>query len=286
LDIGAYIRIIRPSSCILIASTALLGQILAIGILPEPIVAVKAILSGFLLTASSFTLNDYVDHEVDAINTPLRPIPSGRITRHESLRYGIALGIAGATATLLLNINAAILGLSVYLLTIFYTVKAKIYGFIGNIIVALCIASYFIFGYLSIKTYIDPYIASISCICFFYVLGGEVAQSIADAEGDKLRGVKSITLFYGSRVAAIVASICYVLMAVMGAYTALRFGFKDNAYSLILVPLTILIVGIITVPLLRKPNKKSAIRTRNLINTIALIIITGFFVILIGYKFT
>ena len=280
MDFGAYVRIIRPSGCILVAATALIGQVLALGVFPEPATAVKAILSGFLLTASSFTLNDYVDHEVDSINTPLRPIPSGRITRIEALRYGLALGIAGVTATLSLSPVTAALGLAVYVLTIFYTVKAKVYGFVGNVIVALCIASYFLFGSLTVQTYIDSHIAYISGICFLYVLGGEVTQSIADAEGDRLRGVRSISLVSGPMTAAIMASICYALMAVMGAYTASLFGFKANTYSPILVICTVLIVLVITVPLLRRPNRESAMRTRNMVNAIAFLIIAGFIVTL------
>jgi geranylgeranylglycerol-phosphate geranylgeranyltransferase len=280
LDFGAYIRIIRPSGCILIAATTLIGQALALSGLPESTTAAKAILSGFLLTASSFTLNDYVDHKIDSINTPQRPIPSGRMTRLEALRYGYALGIAGVAATLSLNPTAAALGIAIYALTIFYTVKMKLYGFIGNIIVALSIASYFLFGALTVKTYIEPNIVCISCICFFYVLGGEVAQSIADAEGDRLRGVKSIPLMSGSRTAAIVASVCYGLMAVMGAYTAFLFGYEANDYSSIIVVSTILIVCLITVPLLSKPNRESAMRTRKLVNAIAFLIIAGFIVIL------
>ena len=280
MDFGAHLRIIRPSACTLIAATTLIGQTLALSGLPELTLAAKAILSSFLLTASSFTLNDYVDYEIDLINTPLRPIPSGRMTRLEALRYGIALGIAGVAATLLLNPVAVALGLALYALTIFYTVKAKVWGFFGNVIVALCIASYFLFGAFAVKTYVEPFIVYISGVCFFYVLGGEVAQSIADAEGDKHRGVKSIPLVSGPRVAAIVTSICYALMAVLGAYTASLFGYEANAYSSMLVVCTILIVFLITWPLLSKPNRESAIKTRNLVNGVAFLIIAVFIVML------
>lgn len=280
VDLGAYIRIIRPSGCILVALTALIGQVITLGGFPETIAAAKVMISGFLLTASSFTLNDYIDHKVDSINTPQRPIPSGRMTRLEALRYGLALGIAGVVATLLSNPIAASLGLAVYVLTIFYTLKLKLYGFVGNTIVALCISSYFIFGALSVKTNVELHIVFISGICFFYVLGGEVVQSIADAEGDRLREVRSISLVSGPRMAAIVASICYAIMAIMGAYTASLFGNEVNEYSSIFIICTILIVCIITVPLLRRPNRESAIRTRNVVNAIAFLIIACFIVFL------
>ena len=135
---------------------------------------------------------------------------------------------------MLLNSIAVILRLTTYALTIIYTVKAKLYGLIGNILIALSIASYFLFGYLTINSQINPYIISISGTCFFYALGGEIVQSISDAEGDRLRKVKSIPLIYGPKVAAIIISICYALMAFMGAHTALLFGFINRIYTFIL----------------------------------------------------
>ena len=261
MDLGAYVKIIRPSACTIIVASALIGQILASGSFPEARTAIISGLSCFLLTSSSFTLNDYVDYEVDLINTPQRPIPSGRMTRFEALRYGIGLGIVGAAFTLLLSPIATIVGFTLYTLTILYTIKVKVYGFVGNIIVALSIASYFLFGYLTINRYLDSFIVSIASICFFYSLGGEVAQSIGDAEGDKLRGVKSIALVNGPRTAAIVTSICYALMAVMGAYTALLFGLK--------------------VPLLRNPSKESAERARNIVNAFAIIILSWIMIVIL-----
>jgi len=281
LDLGAYLKVIRPSACIIIAASALIGQVLALGSFPAAKIAIISGLSCFLLTASSFTLNDYLDYEVDLINAPKRPIPSGRMTRIEALRYGIGLGIVGAAVTFLLNPIASIVGLALYALTILYTFKVKVYGFIGNIVVAFSIASYFMFGYLTINRYVDSFIFRIASICFFYSLGGEVAQSIGDAEGDRLRGVKSIAIVNGSRAAAIVTTICYALMAIMGAYTAVLFGIGDSKYTFLIAVGTILVVSLISVPLLRNPSKESAVRARNLVNAFAIIILSSFFVFLL-----
>lgn len=38
------------------------------------------VLAGPLLTGYTQTINDWYDREIDAINEPYRPIPSGRIT--------------------------------------------------------------------------------------------------------------------------------------------------------------------------------------------------------------
>ena len=42
--------------------------------------ALCMVMSGPLLTGYTQTINDYYDREIDAINEPYRPIPSGRST--------------------------------------------------------------------------------------------------------------------------------------------------------------------------------------------------------------
>ena len=66
-------------------------------------VAAGIVLSGPLLCASSQAVNDWQDRDVDAINQPDRPIPSGRITPNQ----GAAIAIAW---TLLSAFVAALLG--------------------------------------------------------------------------------------------------------------------------------------------------------------------------------
>lgn len=281
MGLDAYIRIIRPTPSILVALIAYIGQIIALKNIPEPLTTIKIITTSFLLTASSFILNDYIDYQIDQINTPNRPIPSGMITRHTALKYGLLTGISGITSTILLTRYAGTIAITMYVLSLIYTIKAKNYGFIGNIIVALNIASGFLFGALSVKTSLDPIIIAISSICFFYVLGGELVQSIADAEGDRFRKVKSIPIIATPRTAAIIAALCYTMMGLMGAYTATLYGSHLSKYSPIIVPATILTILLINFPLLKKPDRATALKTRKMTNALAFIIITLFLVALL-----
>lgn len=40
-----------------------------------------------------YSINSYFDAEIDAINKPHRPIPSGRLSKQEALRYVVLLGV-------------------------------------------------------------------------------------------------------------------------------------------------------------------------------------------------
>ena len=68
-----------------------------------PLLLGGVILAGPLLCAASQAVNDWFDREVDAINEPGRPIPSGRIPG----RWGLWIAILWSAASLVL---AAFLG--------------------------------------------------------------------------------------------------------------------------------------------------------------------------------
>lgn len=274
MNIMAYLSLIRPSGCVMISIITVIGQVLALGELPELIVVMPAFLTGFFMTASSFAINDYIDHEIDAINAPWRPIPSGMMTRDEALRFGVALGLFGMAISLFTSPPAYIVAIGSLLLSILYTVKGKYLGLLGHVMVALSIASSFVFGALAIMESITPPVFSIFIVSFLYILGGEVTQSIADLEGDMVKGVRSMAIVKGPKAAALTATVCYILTALAGAITSFLFGAGLDAYMWIIVFGTLIITSYITFPLLRKPDKETATKIRKRINSLAYLIIT------------
>jgi len=270
---GAYLRIIRPSSCVTIAVIAVIGQALASAGVPGLLVGASAFLTGFFLTASSFTLNDYIDHEIDAINTPWRPIPSGLISREEALRFGVALGIIGSAFSLLTSPLASAVAIGSLLLSILYTVRGKYLGLMGHAMVALSISSTFIFGALTMTESLTPPVFGVFTVSFLYILGGELTQSISDYEGDEAKGVRSMAILRGRRAAAVAAAVCYILTALAGAATSHLYGEGLGPYTLIIVICTFTAVTFITLPLLRDPVKETAEKIRRRINNLAYLII-------------
>jgi hypothetical protein len=79
--LSGYLRLIRPVNCLMMGFAVTVGAALA-----SPNVSsvfwpnlFYGFITGFMLTAASMTINDYYDREIDAINEPNRPIPSGLI---------------------------------------------------------------------------------------------------------------------------------------------------------------------------------------------------------------
>lgn len=90
--------------------------------------------------------NDFFDLEVDRINTPDKPIPSGKVSPKEAVVFGfitglIALFLAGLIAPLVFVIS-----LVLWFLGFLYNWKPKANGLLGNMIVATNVAMTFIMG--------------------------------------------------------------------------------------------------------------------------------------------
>ena len=106
-----------------------------------PVALLGILLAGPAVCATSQAVNDWFDRHVDAINEPLRPIPSGRIPG----RWGLYIGLAWTALSLAL---AVVLGPWVLAATAFGLALAWIYsapplrlkqrGWWGPASVALC----------------------------------------------------------------------------------------------------------------------------------------------------
>ncbi len=70
------------------------------------LVIVGVLLAGPLVCATSQAVNDWFDREVDAINEPHRPIPSGRIPG----RWGLYIAVAWTLLSLLVASLLELLG--------------------------------------------------------------------------------------------------------------------------------------------------------------------------------
>src|SRR5208282_2289665 len=92
---------------------------------------VLGFITGFSVCAYSMAINDYYDIEVDRVNQPGRPLPSGQVTpRAAILLSPAAFGIAGLYVVL----------------SWLYNYRAKKYGIYGNLIVGSSQAIPFIYG--------------------------------------------------------------------------------------------------------------------------------------------
>ncbi|HQI69074.1 MAG TPA: UbiA family prenyltransferase, partial [Methanothrix sp.] len=97
----AYWEILRPFNGAMAAAAAIIGLAIAGGL--APCATALIFLAVFLVTGAGNAVNDYCDRQIDAVNRPGRPIPSGRISPRAALYYSMALFAAGSLLAGLVN---------------------------------------------------------------------------------------------------------------------------------------------------------------------------------------
>lgn len=220
----AFIRIIRPINCLIMGIAVLIGIAVAVqnghGKLLEANLMFKMLLgftTGFVFLAAANVINDYYDREIDKINEPTRPIPSGLVTPNEALGYVAILSAVGFATALLINTSSLLVAIIAWFLFIYYATRGKHTGLIGNFIVSVCIAIPFIYGGFVFGTMLPQLSMFFAGMAFLSTVAREVTKGIVDAQGDKLQNVKTIAVLYGERKAAVVAVVFYVIAIIFSA---------------------------------------------------------------------
>src|SRR2546430_17022848 len=81
--------LIRIPNCILIGLAVLVAETIGLGGPPSPSEAVFGFLTAFLLLAGTMGFNDIQDVQVDRVNSPDRPIPSGRVSKRQAHGHSV-----------------------------------------------------------------------------------------------------------------------------------------------------------------------------------------------------
>lgn len=211
LGLKNYIRLMRPVNSTMMGIAVIAGFLIAHGLTFSDKV-LYGIATAFTLTAASMVINDYYDREVDKLNRPDRPIPSGSVSPNEALAYAFMLGGIGLAIAFLTNLTAFILALIFFAIAIAYNTSGKRLGLLGNTMVAVCVAAPIIYG----SALIEPIkISALSLILasmvFLSTVGREITKGIADVEGDISRGARTVPIVMGAKKAAYIAALFYLL---------------------------------------------------------------------------
>ena len=215
---GGYLRLTRPVNCLMMGIAVIVGAALANhGFADVPFSSlVYGFVTGFVLTAASMTINDYYDREIDAVNEPSRPIPSGLIKPEEALVFASVLTAIGFIVAFLTNFPNAVCFVTAvlsWMVSVTYVTAGKRTGLLGNFLVSICVAIPFIYGSLAVNA-INSNVLIFASIAFLSNTGREVTKGIVDIQGDRVKNVKTLAVRYGEKTAAIAATI-FFLLAVM-----------------------------------------------------------------------
>ncbi|MGA2308432.1 MAG: UbiA family prenyltransferase [Candidatus Bathyarchaeia archaeon] len=215
--LGGYARLIRPVNCIMIGVAVIVGATLANPTNVESSWQGLAygFLTGFMLTAASMTINDYYDRQIDAVNEPKRPIPSGLIKPRNALMFAAILSILSFVAAYLTNPYCLITAIVAWMVFAGYTTVGKRIGLPGNFLVSICVAIPFIYGSIAIMAEVRVNVLLFASMAFLSNTGREITKGIVDVKGDMAANVKTMAVRYGEKRAAIAAASFYVLAVLL-----------------------------------------------------------------------
>ncbi|MBF2035340.1 MAG: chlorophyll synthase ChlG [Leptolyngbyaceae cyanobacterium T60_A2020_046] len=205
------------------------------------------LLSGPLLTGYTQTLNDFYDREIDAINEPYRPIPSGAISVPQVAAQILVLLFSGIAVAYGLDqwaghdfptITALAIG-GAFLSFIYSAppLKLKQNGWLGNYALG---ASYIALPWWAGHALFGELNLTIVLLTLFYSLAGlgiAVVNDFKSVEGDRQLGLKSLPVMFGVTAAA---WICVLMIDVFqGGVAAYLMSIHQNRYAVLLVLLII-----------------------------------------------
>ena len=202
-------------------------------------------LAAFLTTSAGNILNDYFDLEIDRINKPERPIPSGRISRSDAFMFSIVLFLLGLGFSKSVNDYCLSIASLNSLILIFYAKYSKKLLLVSNLGVSFLVASIFIFGVaatiqdgmntLSMKEI--KLVAVITVCAFLMTLSREIIKDIEDIKGDEKTYAVTLPIKIGAKRAKNMAIIC-TLAAI--AFSLIPFTiqltfFNPYAYGVVII---------------------------------------------------
>lgn len=255
----------RPANSVMMAFAVMVGEVITLRGELRPIPTLLGVVTAFTLTASSMVINDYFDREVDRVNEPQRPLPSGAITPTGALLCAAVLGVLGLFSAYLTT-PPTLLALSVatfaYGLAVFYNAEGKRWGLAGNLMVSGVVAVPFLYGSFIVGVVPGELLLLFASLAFLSNTGREIIKGISDVEGDKLRGVKTLALTLGGRGASLTASAFY-----LGAVAASLIPFFRGGVSLFYFPLVgVADLGFLysSVSIMKTPTRENTKRVKKL----------------------
>jgi len=220
------------------------------------------ILYGPLGTGFSQSVNDYFDLELDRLNEPTRPIPSGRISEKEAFWNWIIVLVAALSISIGLSIHiggerGVVFSTCMLSGLIFgYVYSAPPFKLKKNIFLSAPAVgmSYGVITYLSANALfseIRPEVVWLAVLNFFMAVSLIIMNDFKSQKSDAESGMKPLTVLIGSRYTFLTAFIIIDLVFAGFVVLAWQWGFHILMY---MIAVSLLINILVQIPIYRDPR--------------------------------
>ncbi len=220
-----------------------------------------------VLNAANNAINQIYDLDIDRVNKPKRPLPSGALALSEAWTFTV---VTFLLAWVLAYVASPDGRRECFFIVLFTTVLCVIYsapplwtkrrGFLANITIAIPRGVLLkVAGWSTVRTIfgLEPwYIGSIFGV---FLLGAASTKDFADIEGDRAGGCRTLPIAYGVKAAAWIIAPFFVLPFFLIPIGVWRGILTGNPILLMILGPTLILYGMYTVYLLvRKPEELAA----------------------------
>ena len=206
----AYFQISRPLNGLIAALGVWVGAQFALrgaGLEWSGENALSALLASIatvLALSAGNALNDSCDVDIDRVNRPDRPIPSGRLTARQARRFAALCGSLSLFAAYLVGWKALAVASAAAALLAAYASFLKRLPLLGNLAVALLVSAAFFAGGIAVqepRRALPPML-----LIFLFTAARETVKDIEDMEGDALHNANTAPIAWGEGAAKAIAA--------------------------------------------------------------------------------
>jgi geranylgeranylglycerol-phosphate geranylgeranyltransferase len=222
--------------------------------LGSPSITVEVLAAAFsasLILSGGNALNDYFDYEIDRVNKPKRPIPSGRVTRSDALMISLMMFLVGLGFAKSINPVCFMIAFVNIIVLILYARYSKRLLFVSNLGISYLVASIFLYGAAatySPRLWVNPkgveLTVVLSACAFFLTLSRELVKDIEDIEGDMKAYSVTVPIRYGkdnTKKIAFLSALMVILLS-FAPIIIMPVNFNELLYGLVILATDAVIV--------------------------------------------
>lgn len=166
---------------------------------------------------------DFIDRNLDKIQKPQRPIPSGKIKPLEAVVFAFIFAAMGFILSLQLNPYCFILVFVVGITILLYSKVSKPRGLLANFNRGLVTFVTFYFGVFAITKNISPYIFILSLAFSIHDASSNIVGGIRDMDGDRKAGYRSTSIKYGVKKSFFISYFLTIAYAVLIVFAVIYY---------------------------------------------------------------
>ncbi len=217
-------------------------------------------LAAACLNAASNAINQIYDLEIDRINKPTRPLPSGRLSLKQAWIFTLIYYALTFTLAFLVNTAFVVIVFLTTLITYAYSgppFRTKRFGLLANLTIAIprgCLLV--VAGWSAVASPLDVEPWLVGLVMGLYIFGAATTKDFSDMEGDRRYGCITLPIRYGVRASAWIISPFFIIPFLVLAVLAMG-GFL-NANPIFLTTLAVFLAvwgAYIDYLILRRPDE-------------------------------